>query len=57
MLITPANGPNTELAKNLVLAGVNVVIYDNAIATEIDFENNFLVGYNQIGMKRGQIVV
>lgn len=29
ILITPANGPNTELAKNLVLAGVNITLYDN----------------------------
>ena len=37
ILITPANGPNTELAKNLVLAGVNVVIYDDQLVTEDDF--------------------
>lgn len=37
VLITPANGPNTELAKNLILAGVNVTIYDDAITTEDDF--------------------
>jgi molybdopterin/thiamine biosynthesis adenylyltransferase len=37
ILISPANGPNTELAKNLILAGVNVTMYDDAIATEDDF--------------------
>jgi hypothetical protein len=37
VLITPANGPNTELAKNLILAGVNVTIYDDAIVNEDDF--------------------
>jgi molybdopterin/thiamine biosynthesis adenylyltransferase len=43
VLITPANGPNTELAKNLILAGVNVTIYDDAIVNEDDFESNFLI--------------
>lgn len=37
VFITPANGINTELAKNLILAGVNVTIYDDAIVTEEDF--------------------
>lgn len=43
VLITPANGPNTELAKNLILAGVDVTLYDSAIVTEDDFESNFLI--------------
>ena len=37
VFITPANGINTELAKNLILAGVNVSIYDDALVTEEDF--------------------
>ena len=37
VFITPANGINTELAKNLILAGVNVTIYDDAVVTEDDF--------------------
>ena len=56
MLITPANGPNTELAKNLILAGVNVTIYDDAVATEDDFESNFLVAKSDIGKNRGDAV-
>lgn len=28
------NGINTELAKNLVLAGVNVTLYDDNIVTQ-----------------------
>jgi len=36
-LITPMNGPNTELAKNMVLAGANVWIYDPAPITADDF--------------------
>ena len=56
VLITPANGPNTELAKNLILAGVNVTIYDDAVATEDDFESNFLVAESDIGKNRGDAV-
>ncbi len=56
VLITPANGPNTELAKNLILAGVNVTIYDDAIVNEDDFESNFLIGESDIGKKRSLAV-
>lgn len=56
VLITPANGPNTELAKNLILAGVNVTIYDDAIVTEDDFESNFLVAEGDIGKKRSVVI-
>jgi ubiquitin-like 1-activating enzyme E1 A len=55
-LITPINGPNTELAKNLILAGVNVTIYDDAIVDEDDFESNFLISEKDIGRKRSQAV-
>jgi hypothetical protein len=37
ILITPLNGPNTELAKNLILAGVNVTLYDDCISSADDF--------------------
>lgn len=56
VLITPANGPNTELAKNLILAGVNVTIYDDAIVTEDDFESNFLIAEGDIGKKRSVVI-
>ena len=56
MLIAPANGPNTELAKNLILAGVNVTIYDDATVTEDDFESNFLVSDKDIGKFRAESV-
>lgn len=56
MLITPANGPNTELAKNLILAGVNVTIYDDTVVTDDDFESNFLIGESDVGRKRGGAV-
>lgn len=56
VLITPANGPNTELAKNLILAGVNVTIYDDATVTEDDFESNFLIAESDIGKKRSLVI-
>jgi molybdopterin/thiamine biosynthesis adenylyltransferase len=56
VLIAPANGPNTELAKNLILAGVNVTIYDHATVTEDDFESNFLIAHDDIGKSRGEAV-
>ena len=56
MLITPANGPNIELAKNLILAGVNVTLYDHAIATEDDFDTNFLIAESDIGRSRAEAV-
>ena len=56
VLITPANGPNTELAKNLILAGVNVTIYDDATVTEDDFESNFLIAESDIGKKRSVVI-
>ena len=57
MLITPANGPNTELAKNLVLAGVNVTIYDTQTINENDYETNFLVAHDEGGQNRGEVVM
>ena len=57
MLITPANGPNTELAKNLVLAGVNVTIYDTQTINENDYETNFLVAHDEVGQNRGEVVM
>lgn len=56
VLVTPANGPNTELAKNLILAGVNVTLYDDATVNEDDFESNFLVAKSDIGRPRGEAV-
>lgn len=56
MLITPANGPNTELAKNLVLAGVNVTIFDAQKVNAHDIETNFLVASDEIDKMRGEVV-
>lgn len=56
VLITPVNGPNTELAKNLVLAGVNIVLYDDADVTEYDVETNFLISNDDIGSKRALVI-
>ena len=40
------------MAKNLILSGVNVTIYDDVIATEDDFETNFLIAESDIGRLR-----
>lgn len=50
------NGINTELAKNLVLCGTNIAICDNEIITEDDLETNFLVGHNDVGKNRGELI-
>jgi molybdopterin/thiamine biosynthesis adenylyltransferase len=44
------------LAKNLILSGVNVTIYDDAIVTQDDFESNFLVAECDIGRLRSEAV-
>lgn len=51
------NGPNTELAKNLVLAGVKISVSDDSIITADDIETNFLVAADDIGKKRGETVL
>lgn len=42
ILLHPLNGVITELAKNLVLCGCNLVLYDNTNINEEDVETNFL---------------
>lgn len=49
VLITPANGVNTELAKNLILCGTNLSIADNETVTQDDVETNFLIGPMDLG--------
>lgn len=44
MLISPLNGINTELAKNLILCGINISIFDSEKVTQDDIESNFLLG-------------
>ena len=53
VLITPLNGPNAELAKNLVLSGVRIAVYDPHTIDQSDFETNFLVAHDAIGKNRG----
>jgi molybdopterin/thiamine biosynthesis adenylyltransferase len=45
------NGVNTELAKNLILCGTNIVIADSEKVTEDDIETNFLIAQSDIGLK------
>jgi hypothetical protein len=40
----------------LILAGVNVTLYDSAIVNEDDFESNFLIGESDIGRNRATAV-
>lgn len=49
VLITPLNGIMCELAKNLVLAGVNLVLHDDVLISAYDLENNFLFADEDIG--------
>ncbi|EGR32134.1 hypothetical protein IMG5_094990 [Ichthyophthirius multifiliis] len=56
IFITPINGINTELAKNLILCGTNICISDNQIINQDDVETNFLISPNDIGKNRGQVI-
>ncbi len=40
---------NTELAKNLILCGMNISIFDNQIITEFDIDTNFMLGPSDLG--------
>lgn len=44
-------GSNTELAKNLILSGVNISISDDSTINENDADTNFLFGVHDIGSK------
>jgi hypothetical protein len=37
------NSVNTELAKNLILCGMNIDIYDSEIINEDDVDTNFMI--------------
>ncbi|EAR95045.1 ThiF family protein (macronuclear) [Tetrahymena thermophila SB210] len=56
VFITPANGVNTELAKNLILCGTNISIADNEIVNQDDVETNFLIAPHDLGKIRGEVV-
>ncbi len=43
VLISELNGVNTELAKNLILCGTNISIFDSTPITKYDVETNFLL--------------
>lgn len=48
-MICCVNGVNTELAKNLILCGANITIFDNNTITQDDVDTNFLISKNEIG--------
>lgn len=45
------SGCNTELAKNLILAGANITIVDAEVIKEVDIDTNFLFTKDVIGKK------
>jgi len=54
--IQPMTPANVDLAKNLILAGISVTIFDNAKVSERDFEDNPLIVEADIGGNRGSII-
>jgi hypothetical protein len=57
VLIINLNGCNAELAKNTILAGANISVYDHNLITKRDVETNFLFNPTEIGANRGQLGV
>jgi ubiquitin-like 1-activating enzyme E1 A len=55
--ITPLNGPNTELMKNLILDCVGVTIFDEHIIDDNDIDINFMLGPNDLGKNRGDVLL
>lgn len=56
VMICSMNGVNTELAKNLILCGANITIFDSEIVTQDDVDANFLVAAAEIGKNRGELI-
>ena len=48
ILLTPINGIITELAKNLVLCGCNLALYDRTVISQEDVDTNFLFSPHDI---------
>ena len=49
-------GSICELAKNLILTGVNVVLIDNSFINDMDVQQNFLIGDKDLNQNKGQII-
>ena len=56
VMINCMSAINTELAKNLILSGVNIYIYDSALINEIDVETNFLLTSEDLNKKRSEVI-
>ena len=56
VMIVPLTPCNADLAKNLVLAGVSLVIFDDEKVRQQDFEDNPLVLKDDIGKNVNQIL-
>ena len=50
------DGSICELAKNLILSGVNIILVDNQTITEDDCAQNFLYYESTIGQNKGETV-
>jgi molybdopterin/thiamine biosynthesis adenylyltransferase len=50
VLLVELTGSNTELAKNLILSGANISIFDDNTINEQDVDTNFLFGKHEIGL-------
>lgn len=56
ILLTPINSLMTELAKNLVLCGCNLAIFDNDLVSEDDIDTNFLLSDKDLGLNKAKII-
>lgn len=56
ILLTPVNGVMTELAKNLVLCGCNLVLYDFSTVSQKDIDCNFLLSAKDAGISKVQVI-
>ena len=56
ILLTPMTSLLTELAKNLVLCGCNLVLHDPSLVSEEDIETNFLLSPVHKGLKKTEVI-
>jgi len=56
ILLVNINSINTEISKNLVLAGINVHLLDNNNVTTTDTQNNFIYNIDDIGKQKSNVV-
>ena len=58
VLFLSSDSTNCEILKNLILSGISeVTIVDNKEISNEDIQNNFFISKNDLGKKRGEIVL